>query len=278
MGARPARVLALGLAATLSSACALIVGIKDHHVAANGAIDGGNPGTLIDATAGPDASGATDAGEEDAEPLSFVQANADSITGSSLTLSFLSLVRPSSAIVVVLSYYDVTPAATVGIHDSIGSTYQLVGPFHFPTATQYIALATNVRGGSAASVTVDLSQASDLIEFWVHEYRGIDTQSPVLGQISGQSTGDTDPACMANHVDCMRSGRLRVDAPHAMIFGLGLTGGCTEGTNFRLRSDFHENVTEDRFVDGPGDYEATATLLGGSDTQMIAVGFRGSLK
>lgn len=45
----------------------------------------------------------------------------------------------------------------------------------------------------------------------------------------------------------------------SILFGFGIADEVAAGSGFLMRSAFHENVTEDQIVNGPGRVEATGT-------------------
>jgi hypothetical protein len=156
--------------------------------------------------------------------------------------------------------------------DNVGNQYDVSLPYDDGAWTHHLAVAHDVNGG-AVSVTVDLKAREGYgLKMYIHEYAGLAAAPPEA------KTGQVTDTCPVNASDCMASGVMNGSAGWHLLFGYGFSfsGGVDAGTDFAVRSKFHDNLTEDRIVLGPGPFQSTATATKNSgSTVMLGALLRG---
>jgi hypothetical protein len=244
--------------ASILSACALVVGIEDHHLAP-AEETGAAPSDASTHTA-------VDGGEETSTaPITFVRAAANLAKNSSRVTVTLPSVAAHRALVVALDHD--TSSSLVSVTDNAGDIFATVlGPID-STFRHYILLALDVSGMPGDRIiTVTLDTPTSVIEVYGHEYAN-------FAQTGAFDRGD---GASGTALGLMQSPPIITTAPNELIFGFGTAGGAKVGTGFTGRSVFDSNVTEDRIAGPPGSYAATATAVavGGSWTMLVAA-FKG---
>jgi hypothetical protein len=216
-------------ASTLSS-CALVVGIDDHYRI---------PGAALV----PDAAAATSG-------IALVQ----STVARSTTVAFARPVTEHNTIIVAV---DVTPASATPapvITDSLQNRYAVVaGPYSVSGALQlYLAAAFDVAGGTD-NVTVTWSGAPN-VDLYIHEYAGLAAVDAIDGTSTARGT--------SSDADSVASASVTVTAPNELLFAFvgADSADVTVGSGFYLGVTFIGNLTEDRVIEQPGTYQATATV------------------
>jgi hypothetical protein len=202
--------------------------------------------------------------------IAFVQARENSApTATSLVTTFGSDVVAHDAVIVCISIYT-TAVSLVGIVDTRHSTYQTVmGPLDGHGTRHYIAVALDIAPGPDA-VTVNVSgNPSPYLGVHIHEYAGLATANAF--DVGSFAIGTT------NAVDGMASDPRTTTADRELIFGYGVASDTAyPGTGFSARSGFSTgDVTEDRVVAVRGTYRATATMVAGTQWEMLMATFKG---
>jgi hypothetical protein len=214
---------------------------------------------------GPDAAHADGAPESSTTvPLRYVQGTAQdyNVTGAA-TISFALPVSAGDAILVAVDF-DSTSAPTVV--DSLGNSFGVVASASINNSGMYLVLAENIAGG-ADEITVNIdTPSSSYFELYVHEYAGL-ALSGALDAVSSANGTSSDS-------DGMSGGPVATSRPGDLIFGYGITGEAAAGTGFTVRLTYNYNITEDQIAGPPGMYAATATMLSGTNWQMITAAFR----
>jgi hypothetical protein len=278
MSARRSAILAIVLAMTPvpGLSCTLFV---DTHDLSGGPADAGgasNPQGRIDGPQGGDAESVgpseppDSAGPPTSTAIAFVQAReGETSSATSLSIAFGSDVGSHNAIIVCISIYTLTVTVT-GIHDTRGNTYATaVGPFDAKGTRHYLAVALDAAGGPD-TITVTVSgDPAPYLGMHIHEYSGLARQGAFD---TGSAAAGTSSA-----VDGMASGAKSTAADRELIFGYGVSSDTAyPGTGFTARSGFSTgDVTEDRIVSVRGTYQATATMVSGTQWEMLMATFRG---
>jgi hypothetical protein len=183
----------------------------------------------------------------------FVQRNANKQTGgpTQFTVAFNNNVTAGNLIVVAAAWDG---AATVlSVTDTLANVYTAVGPKRagsggLASFNTQLFYAKNIAGG-AATVAIKLSAAANTeIFFYIHEYTGADTLSPL--DATSSNVGAGLPAS---------SGSAATHAENELIFGMEFDGVNVDhaGDDFTMRSSFDSNMTEDRIVNSMGTYDAS---------------------
>jgi Fibronectin type III domain len=164
-------------------------------------------------------------------------------------------------LIAVYVVWSNTSAATVT--DSRGNTYAPAGAARTTWAGSYSAqvfYAKNVAGGpTTVKATFGGSVFFGIV--YAHEYSGLDTASPFDGGKVAKGTGTA-----------LSSGSISTTGATDLLFGAGASVGAVSdgGAGFTVRSLDEGNITEDRVVDQPGSYSATATHGGGGWVMQVA--------
>jgi hypothetical protein len=226
------RTLFLFGASTLT-ACALVVGIEDHHLAPvdNARADGG--GARPDGATAPSS-------------IAWVQSTA----ARSKTVAFDQPVTAGNTIVVGI---DVLPqsATPLSVTDSLHNRYSmLAGPHPVGGSIQlYVAAAFNVAGGPTTVIVTH--SGTEYVDLYMHEYAGL---APV-------DAVDTIPASgTATNASPMARASVTVSAPNELLFAFvgAAFAGVDAGSSLSVRVSFMGNLTGDRVIEQPGTYEVTA--------------------
>jgi hypothetical protein len=267
--------LLLASASVAGSSCSLLV---DTDGLSGGPV--GDSDASSNTEAGSPPSPSQDGGQGDvtqaadsappAPDIAFVQAREnDSPTALNLSTTFGSDVRAHSAIIVCISIYTLAVSVSA-ISDSLGNSYTtVVGPFDGNGTRHYIAVALDVAGGpDTVTVTVN-GNPSPYLGLHIHEYAGLARQGAFD---VGSAAAGTSSA-----VDGMASGAKATTADHELIFGYGVSSDTAyPGTGFTARSGFSTgDVTEDKVVSVQGTYQATATMVSGTNWEMLMATFKG---
>jgi hypothetical protein len=193
-----------------------------------------------------------------------VQTAAVSVDGGAAAVTFAEVVGSHHAIIVAFVAHSGSGLAPVT--DTLGSTYlKALGPVMQPNTQleHWIYYALDVKGGPD-EVTISSSSAAQ-IELYIHEYAGFALAGALdrADGTSGTSLG-TDGA---------GSPVVNTTAAPELLFGFVTARSVTVGTGFMARGTLDSNVKEDRIVDTPGPWRATATP--DSDWTALVATFRG---
>lgn len=195
----------------------------------------------------------------------FVQANAGSVAGQSITVPLTSSTNAGNLVVVA---FDYTGTSFASITDSQGNQFQQAGaevttPGGAATRMYY---AKNVKGG-AESVTVSLAGATSSLEVYVAEYRGVDPVAPLdaSSQATGTATDDKRD---------FTSGTLTPTTSNDILVGFCVSDNfCGADEGFNVRNDLHSNLLEDEQIGAAGTPVA-ATGYAGAGWAVVAAAFR----
>ncbi len=191
--------------------------------------------------------------------ITFVQGTAaNSLSTNSKSLAFPAANTPGNLIVVGVDWEDTQNFGSIS--DSAGNTYIEVGtelrvPGQFRLRLYY---ANNIAGGPN-TVTVTLGGSVPVLEVYIQEYNGADPVAPLDAQSGMTGTGSS-----------ATSGTATATSPHDLIFGYCVTGIASAGAGFTVRSNFDENLTEDKIAPSAGPVSATATASSAWALQMGA--------
>ena len=192
--------------------------------------------------------------------ITYVQSADAKPTATSTTLALPAAVGARDAIIVCLNYPSSLGATLSPITDSLGSTYDLVvGPITSSNSEHYVAIATNVAGGSD-TITVTLSVAPTTgADLFVLEYAGLALHNTF--DVTSNATGSAT---------AMSSGSATTNAAHELILGYAEAPSATKGSGFTTRVAESGNLVEDEVVFVTGSYDATATTTAGAWTMIMA--------
>ncbi len=188
---------------------------------------------------------------------SFTQATAGN-PASMYTATFQNSVATGDLIVLVFWWNYPTGANIVSVTDAGGNVYQqaLVTPPN-NNENAWVYYATEVSGGSAFSVTVQVSQTSaNPFSMAALEYSG-PTALDVTSTSSGSMTSDNTVAS---------SGSATTNEANELILGVSLSGqqsGTVAGSGFASRFSSNYFMVEDKFVSSTGTYDAEFTYPNG---------------
>jgi hypothetical protein len=224
--------------------------------------DAGEPDAIVEA--GTDARAAA--------PIELVAADS-TVTDkrvASVTVTNAKVHRAGDLLVVAIGWFD-TDAALTEVRDTKGNRFQrAVGPTIFdgpPLVAQAIYYAPNIAAAeaNANTLTVTWTAAADSPDVRMLEYSGLDPISPLdaTAASSGKSTAAS-------------SGTATTKFARELLFGAASTQGefGMSGPGFTLRViTSHNNMTEDRIVDGVGTYSADAPLPAPAEWVMQMVTF-----
>jgi len=163
------------------------------------------------------------------------QASNSDMTGkvyTSFSATFPGATTSSNAIVVGVSYGDVNP--TITATDSQGNTYSKAVSTFDPVNDQECAIlyATNAKGGTWNTVTLNFGGPVGYLGIGIHEYSGLAAASALDAAAGNQGTGTS-----------LTSGTATTTANGDLIFSCGVddsSGGgdtFTPGTGFTKRVD-----------------------------------------
>jgi hypothetical protein len=279
MSARASAIFsALAVASSVAAAASCSLLVDTHGLTGGSAVDGGTDSNAAEQR--PDASPGGDAAPAGSSPspdsglplptaIAFVQAReSDTGSGTSLSIAFGSNVTSHDAVIVCVSIYTLAVTMT-GMRDTQGNTYTtVVGPFDGNGTRHYIAVALDVAGGPD-TVTVTVSgNPAPYLGMHIHEYSGVARTAAF--DMSSAAAGTSSA------VDGMASGAKPTTADQELIFGYGVSSDTAyPGTGFTARSGFSTgDVTEDKVVSVRGAYQATATMVSGSNWEMLMATFR----
>jgi hypothetical protein len=191
--------------------------------------------------------------------ITFVQGTAaNSLSTNSKSLAFPAANTAGNLIVVGVDWEDTQNFGSIS--DSAGNTYIEVGtelrvPGQFRLRLYY---ANNIAGGPN-TVTVTLGGTVPVVEVYIQEYNGADPVAPLDVQSGMTGTGSS-----------ATSGTATATSPHDLVFGYCVTGIASAGAGFTVRSNFDENLTEDKIAPSAGPVSATATASSAWALQMGA--------
>jgi hypothetical protein len=224
------------------SACALVVGIEDHHLASGAAVDGG----------GDAATSST--GSDGAPPAPSDIALVQSIAGRSTSVAFAQPVTARNTIIVAMDLAPGSATPPSVITDSLHNRYAtLAGPYSVSGGLQlYLAAAFDVAGGPT-TVRVSWS-GSENLDLFIHEYAG-------LAPVDAVDTTSTAKGISSN-AEPTASASVSVSAPNELLFAFvgADAADVTAGAGFSQGVLFVGNLTEDRVTQQRGTYQATATV------------------
>jgi hypothetical protein len=164
--------------------------------------------------------------------------------------------RPVTAHNTIVVAVDVTPGAATPptvITDSLQNRYSvLAGPYSVSGGLQlYLVAAFDVAGGPD---TVNVMWTGpDYVDLYIHEYAGLALVDAVDATNTAKGSSDADPTASASVV---------VSAPNDLLFAfVGADAAeVNAGSSFSLAVPLVGNLTEDKVVEQPGTYSATATV------------------
>jgi hypothetical protein len=146
-------------------------------------------------------------------------------------------------------YSGVAPTPT--IKDSAGAAYTILhGPDGDPGRAQYLAFAPILQSGPL-TVTVTLNTpATTYLDVRAHEYAGVSLTQPldVAAAASGSGLGAFDGP------------PITTTGPAERIIGFTLGGNILAGPGMTLRSNFVDDLVQDRAAPTPGRYTAPVEL------------------
>ena len=187
-----------------------------------------------------------------------------------VTVTFPNAQSAGNLNVVVVGWNDATATVT-SVTDSKGNSYtRAVGPTVLAgQASQSIYFAPNIMAASANSniVTVRFNVAAVYPDIRILEYSGLDPVSPLHTVTASSGSSATSS-----------SDSLTVSVPNVLLVAGNIVGTTTSGpgpsfTN-RMITNPDGDIVEDRVVDTPGTYIATAPLTSSGYwvMQMVAFG------
>lgn len=202
-----------------------------------------------------DAAPSADAATRDAElaTITFVQTSS---AGAMLPATTVATTLPQdvavgNALIVGFDYDFVGGLPMPTISDSSGAPYTILhGPDGEPGRAQYLAFAP-VTASGALTVTVTLNaSALNYFDLRVHEYAGISLTQPL--DIATAETG--------NGIGAIEGPAITTTGPGELIIGFTLGGSVSAGPGMTLRSNFVDDVVQDRAAPLPGTYTAPVVL------------------
>lgn len=202
-----------------------------------------------------------DAAPDAPEPIGFVQNMDGHVNTITANVTFAAPIGAHHAIVACFDFNS-NGVTVSDVSDSLGNTYAVIaGPFDRVGWRHYIAFAADSAPG-VDTISITCTQFTSM-QIYLHEYAGIRAVDQTA-MAEGASTA----------ADGMASGFATTTSAPELIFGYGETGRGGVGSGFTQRSSLDGNLTEDRIVDIAGDYQATATMVTGSDWTMMMATFR----
>ena len=204
-----------------------------------------------------DAALSTDAATRDAAlvTITFVQTRSAGTALAPMTTITATLpqgVTLGNALIVGFDYdYFGGPLPIPTISDSAGAPYTILyGPDSEPGRAQYLAFAPVTASGElTVAVTLNTS-ARNYLDVRVHEYAGISLTQPL----------DVATAETGNGIGAIAGPAITTTGPGELIIGFTLGRSVSAGPGMTLRSDFADDVVQDRAAPVPGTYTAPAEL------------------
>jgi hypothetical protein len=197
-----------------------------------------------------------------ASAQTFVQATASSpgTSANTFSASFPSNTTAGNLILVGFNFNSTVSFASIA--DSQGNVFKQVGnQLTTPGgASSRLYYASNIKGGADA-ITVTVSAPSTYLEVYLSEYSGVNRITPIDAQAGASGSAGA-----------VSSGGALTSAAGDLIFGFCVGDStCTGDPGYSIRSNFKNNLVEDRIGGGPAMYAATATANDGWTMQMVAL-------
>jgi hypothetical protein len=191
--------------------------------------------------------------------IAVVQTMATSSTTATSAIALPEHVQDHDALIVCFTFPSGGPTLQ-SIGDSLDNGYSVVaGPVVSNGFVHYVALASNVTGGSDA-VTVTLSAAATAgWQMLALEYTGLALSDPF----------DTEAHDFGNSSD-MSSGSVTTSSAHELLLAYGHASAPMAGPGFTTQASGNENLVEDQVVFATGDYTATGTTTSSIWTLILA--------
>ena len=206
-----------------------------------------------------------------AATIAFVQVNASTpqSSPSNVTLPFL-LSQNAGDLNVVAIGWNADSGVIQSVTDTVGNTYGLaVGPtarLGFGTQSIYYAANIGSAAAGANSVTVTFDGPVFHPDIRIAEYSGVAPNAPLHAVAAADGNGTLSD-----------SGLTPVSVVPVLVVGANmvssLTTGAGAGFTSRVVTSPDGDILEDRVVDVPGDYSATAAMTSGVWIMQLA-GFR----
>jgi hypothetical protein len=223
----------------------------------------------------PDAAGANPDGGSGSDAAGitpvFVQSTSTSVKGPPSAQVSWTLDLTAHSVLVAGVTVDATSHPQSGpptVVDTLGNVYTMRLPVTQGSSLFYLFVAEDAKAGPD-EVTAQSSSLSAGIELYLHEYSGV----PRVGAV--ESIAYSVGPCTDGATDCMATPLMDASAPQSIIFGFGISNQVNAGTFFQMRENRDFNVTEDRLVAGPGQYQAVATKVGGPANAILGLVLRG---
>ena len=165
--------------------------------------------------------------------------------------------------IVVVGWND-TFASVASVHDSAGNNYKAAVPaFPGNGMSQGIYYAAGIRQG-ANTVSVRFNQPAAFVDLRIAEYSGLSTNKDSF-EAGSSAAGDSASA---------NSGPVSVSSPNDLIFGAGITATAftapAAGFNLRVITSPNGDLLEDQVANGPGLFQALATVNSGAWLMQVA--------
>lgn len=207
----------------------------------------------------------------------FVQQNAADNAATATTIT-VTLTSTAGNLLVFAISGDSLDTTSIALSDNLGThnTFTQIATDLVATTDQRCAwwFAANCKGG-ATTFTATFSATTRFRTFYVAEYSGIVTTSPLL---NGARAENANPG---TGTDAVSSGNANATSQPALVWGFCIdTNGSTTptaGTGFTSRTGVWSTATclgrpEDKRVTATGNVAATFTATTGTDTHDTGVG------
>ena len=245
----------------VDSAGSADTGLEASMDAAPDSVRGGDsaPDATRSADAGPDVAGGVDAGSD---------VEGGSITPAFVQGGYLTPQLPQTTVIVpypgaqtagnlniVVVGWGLPPSPQVlSVSDTAGNAYSLaIGPTSVAGLLgQSIYYAENIASAPANAVTVQFDLATMYPDIRILEYSGIQTQNSL--DVTSSGTGTSGPTAVAPIA------MSAVDLLVGANIVLTTTSGAGSGFTQRILTNPDGDIVEDRVVQTPGSYGATAPL------------------
>jgi hypothetical protein len=200
--------------------------------------------------------------------IGFVKQNANSGAGSSVSVS-LKGVKAADSLVVWVNFDPTSGADLISstpVVDNLETNYgtSRIDSYYGAGLVNYIYVAFNVQEGDRI-LTVSLTKAPGPLglEIYLMEYSGMRRLDDTAMDSGTGMAGQT-----------ISSGSVTTSVASELILGLGTAYVLDAGPGFTPRSNYNQNVVEDRIA-GPArqSYQATAVLEESAPWVMIVAAF-----
>jgi hypothetical protein len=243
------RAHAAFLAMVCASACSVFVSLDDLR--GTGSADAGPDSGDAPSDVPSDA-----ASDSPSHEITFVQEKDGYYDAAGLTFS-LAVADGHTVIVAVVNS---KPGAVTVTDDGANSYMSIIGPYAAADGgTLSLFVSIGVKGGYK-TVHVSPPDGGTGYSYYAAEYAGI-TKLDGTGTGSTQSTG----------TDALVTNSVQTNGDPELLFAFAeALGTVNVGTGFTERSLFDGNAMEDRIVNAPNAYQATATLVSGPGDILLA--------